>query len=132
MAKKKALVDLSSFLEENDTTNDIRLFDGDKLFFPELVSAAPEIIPQSILSGLSPRFIEVQIFGQVENPGLIKVPLESSLSDAIDLTGPIKPLSGKIVLIRYNADGTIMKKIFLFHLAQKGALEEIPSLKKVT
>ena len=32
------------------------------------------------------------------------------MSDAIDLAGPIKPLSGKIVLIRYEKDGTVYKK----------------------
>ena len=52
----------------------------------------------------SPKFISVNLFGRVENPGVIKLPLEASLSDAIDLSGPIKPLSGKIVLIRYNKD----------------------------
>ncbi len=108
--KKRAIVDFTSFLNESDPTNDIRVFDGDRIFFPELESASSSIIPKSILTGLSPRFIKVDIFGRVENPGTIKLPLEASLSDAIDLTGPIKPLSGRIVLIRYNKDGTILKK----------------------
>ena len=38
------------------------------------------------------------------------LPLEGTLSDVMDITGPIKPLSGKVVLIRYNNDGTISKK----------------------
>ena len=38
------------------------------------------------------------------------LPLEGTLSDALDITGPIKPLSGKVILIRYNRDGTISKK----------------------
>jgi len=107
--KKRAIVDFSSFLNDSDPTNDIRLFDGDRIFLPKLVSAQSDIIPKSILNGLSPRFITVNVFGRVENPGIVKLPLESALSDAIDLTGPIRPLSGKIVLIRYNKDGTILK-----------------------
>ena len=120
--KKRAVVDFTSFLNESDSTNDIRLFDGDRIFLPKLAKASSDIIPKSILSGLSPRFITVDIFGRVENPGTIKLPLEAALSDAINLTGPIKPLSGKIVLIRYNKDGTILNKnIFYSARAKKGS-----------
>ena len=38
------------------------------------------------------------------------LPLEGTLSDAMDITGPIKPLSGKVILIRYNRDGTVSKR----------------------
>ena len=102
-------------MNESDDTNDIRIFDGDSIFLPKLSQPSPKQIPKSVLSGLSPKFITVDIFGRVENPGNIKLPLEATLSDAIDLTGPIRPLSGKIVLIRYNNDGTVFKeKYFLF------------------
>ena len=45
-----------------------------------------------------------------------------TLSDAIDITGPIKPLSGKVVLIRYNSDGSIAtKKISYSATAPRGS-----------
>ena len=66
------------------------------LFFPKLSKADPNQIPNSVLSGISPKFISVNLYGRVENPGVVRLPLEASLSDAIDLTGPIKPLSGKV------------------------------------
>ncbi len=120
--KQRAIVDFTSFLNESDPTNDIRLFDGDRIFLPKLASASSDIIPKSILSGLSPRFITVEIFGRVENPGTVKLPLEAALSDAINLTGPIKPLSGKVVLIRYNKDGTILNKNISYSArAKKGS-----------
>ena len=120
--KQRAVVDFTSFLNESDPTNDIRLFDGDSIFLPKLAAASPDIIPKSILSGLSPRFITVDVFGRVENPGTLKLPLEASISDAINLTGPIKPLSGKIFLIRYNKDGTILNKNISYSaLAKKGS-----------
>ena len=108
--KKRAFINLNSYLNESDDSNDLRIFDGDKIFFPKLSQSYPKQIPKSILSGLSPRFITVDIFGRVENPGNVKLPLEATLSDAIDITGPIRPLSGKIVLIRYEIDGTVVKK----------------------
>ena len=82
----------------------------------------PNQIPKSILSGISPKFISVNLFGRVENPGVIKLPLEAALSDAIDLTGPIKPLSGNIVLIRYEKDGQVIKKNISYSAnAKKGS-----------
>ncbi len=108
--KKRAIIDFKSYVENSDPTNDVRLFDGDRIFFSKLKKASEDQVPKSILAGLSPRFISVKIFGRVENAGVVQLPLEASLSDAIDLTGPIRPLSGKIVLIRYKKDGTILKK----------------------
>jgi len=108
--KKRAIVDLNDYLNTSDAKNDIRIFDGDSLFFPKLSKSNANQISKSILTGISPKFISVDLFGRVENPGAIKLPLEAVLSDAIDLTGPIKPLSGKIVLIRYEKDGKVTKK----------------------
>ncbi len=126
--KQRAVVDFTSFLNESDPTNDLRLFDGDRIFLPELVSASTDIIPKSILSGLSPRFITVDIFGRIENPGTVKLPLEAALSDAINLTGPIRPLSGKIVLIRYNKNGTILNKNISYSARAKRGSKRNPFL----
>jgi len=128
--KKRAIIDLTSFVDKSDPSNDIRVFDGDRIFLPKLASASSDILPKSILSGLSPRFITVDIFGRVENPGVVKLPLEASLSDAIDLTGPIKPLSGKIVLIRYNKDGTILKKNISYSARAKRGSKRNPFVKQ--
>ena len=128
--KQRAVVDFTSFLNESDPTNDIRLFDGDRIFLPKLATASSDNIPKSILSGLSPRFITVDIFGRVENPGTVKLPLEASLSDAINLTGPIKPLSGKIVLIRYNKDGTILNKSISYSARAKKGSKRNPFVKQ--
>ena len=128
--KKRAYIDFSSFLNESDQSNDIRLFDGDRLIFSKLAFKSKDQIPKSILSGLSPRFISVNLFGRVENPGVVKLPLEAALSDAIDLSGPIKPLSGKIVLIRYEKDGTITKKNISYSSNSKRGSKRNPFLKE--
>ena len=128
--KQRAVVDFTSFLNESDPTNDIRLFDGDRIFLPKLATASSDIIPKSILSGLSPRFITVDIFGRVENPGTVRLPLEAALSDAINLTGPIRPLSGKIFLIRYNKDGTILNKNISYSARAKRGSRRNPFVKE--
>ena len=108
--KKIAVINLNKFIENSDTTNDIRLFDGDHIFIPTLKNPKESQVPKSVLTGLSPRFIRVNVSGRVNNSGSFMLPLEGTLSDALDITGPIKPLSGKVILIRYNKDGTILKK----------------------
>jgi polysaccharide export outer membrane protein len=128
--KKRAIIDFNSYVKRLDPTNDIRVFDGDSLFFPKLSKKDPNQIPNSIVSGISPKFISVNIFGRVETPGLVQLPLEATLSDAIDVTGPIRPLSGKIVLIRYDNDGTLIKKNISYSATAKRGSKRNPFLKK--
>ena len=127
--KKRAIIDFNAYVYESDPTNDIRIFDGDTLFFPKLSKTNPNQIPKSILSGISPKFISVNLFGRVETPGVVKLPLEAALSDAIDLSGPIKPLSGKIVLIRYGKDGTVIKKDIPYSASAQRGSRRNPYLK---
>ena len=108
--KKLAVINLDTLLDNSNTTNDIRLFDGDRIHIPTLSNPSKVQVPKSVLSGLSPRFVNVNVFGRVNSTGQFLIPLEGTLSDALDITGPIKPLSGKVILIRYNSDGTISKK----------------------
>tara|TARA_Y100001978_G_scaffold193035_1_gene198741 strand:+ start:13092 stop:14363 length:1272 start_codon:yes stop_codon:yes gene_type:complete len=108
--KKRAFVDFSPFINNSDLTSDIRLFDGDRLYFSKLNNASNNQISKSILSGLAPRFIEVNIFGRVESPGILKLPVGSVLSDVIDIAGPLNRLSGKIILMRYSQDGSLLKE----------------------
>ncbi len=128
--KKRAIIDFNAYLNNSDATNDIRIFDGDSLFFPKLSKNDSSQISKSIISGISPKFISVNMFGRVETPGVVKLPLEAVLSDAIDLTGPIKPLSGKIVLIRYEKNGTIMKKNISYSARAKRGSKRNPYLKE--
>lgn len=128
--KKRTYIDLTSFMDNYDPINDIRLFDGDQIFIPKLSKPSKSQIPKSILSGLSPRFISVNVYGRIENTGTMMLPLESVLSDVIDLTGPVKPLSGKIVLIRYNKDGTIFKKTISYSATAKRGSDRNPIVKE--
>ena len=127
--KKSVLINFNSYVNQYNPTNDIRIFDGDSLFIPKLIKSDNNQIARSILSGISPRFISVNLFGRVENPGVVKLPLESSLSDAIDLSGPIRPLSGKVVIIRYEKDGTVLKKNISYSSSAKKGSKRNPFLK---
>ena len=108
--KKKAIIDLTSYLEGSESDMNVRLYDGDSIHIPKLKETDPNLVPNSILAGLSPAFITVNITGLIKNPGKAIIPSEGSLSDVINLNGPLSPLSGKVYLIRYNKNGTILRK----------------------
>ena len=128
--KKRAIIDFNAYIKQSDLNKDIRIFDGDVLFFPKLSKKDQSQIPKSILAGISPKFISVNIFGRVETPGVLKLPLEAALSDAIDLTGPIKPLSGKVILIRYEKDGSVTKKKISYSANAKRGSKRNPYLQE--
>ncbi len=108
--KKKAIIDFTYYVKNGNSTNDIRLYDGDYILIPALQKKDPSIIPNSVLADLSPKFIDVTISGKIETPGTFLIPLEGSLSDIMNLSGPRKPLSGKIYLIRYKRDGSLLRE----------------------
>ena len=112
--KKKTIVDLSSFLNNTSTKMDLRLFDGDAIYIPKSNVMNQEVLKKSILAGITPKFINITIRGKIENQGQVKIPVEGTLSDAISLTGPRKPLSGKIFLLRYDKDGSLIRKNIRF------------------
>ncbi len=128
--KKRAIIDFNPYINKADSAIDIRIFDGDTLFFPKLSKSNPSQIPKSILSGISPKFIVVNLFGRIETPGAVKLPLEATLSDALDISGPRKPLSGKIVLIRYEIDGTVFKQNISYSANARRGSKSNPYLKQ--
>ena len=51
-----------------------------------------------------------------------KIPIDGTLSDVMDIYGPLKPLSGKVVLIRFKKDGSLLrKKISYSRSAKRGS-----------
>ena len=57
--KKVAVINLNTILDNSDTSNDIRLFDGDHIIIPSLSIPSKVQVPKSVLTGLSPRFVQV-------------------------------------------------------------------------
>ena len=42
--EKRMVIDFTSFLNESDSSNDVRLFDGDRIFLPKLATASSDIV----------------------------------------------------------------------------------------
>lgn len=128
--KIRTFVDLTDFLEGEFSTNqDIRLFDGDSINIPRLSNPDKRIVLKSVLSGLSPKYIKVYVSGKTSNPGTYLIPLEGTLSDAMNLSGPNIPFSGKVYLISYNRDGSLSRAKIKYSLSAKPGSSKNPFLK---
>ncbi len=126
--KKQTTIDLNPYMRGDITEANIRLYDKDSIFIPKSEDKDPNLLPNAVLSGLSPKFITVEIAGQIERPGRIKIPLEGTLADLINVSGPPKTLSGDIELLRYKQDGTIIRKKFRFSRKAKPGSDKNPYL----
>ena len=120
--KKKAIVDLTSFLNKYDPSANIKIFDGDTIYIPRLEKPNSDLVAKSVLTRLTPKFLKIDVYGRIENTGTKKIPIDGTLSDVMDIYGPLKPLSGKVVLIRFKKDGSLLrKKINYSRSAQRGS-----------
>ena len=116
-------------LNLEDISQNIRLYDGDTVFIPKSDLPATVQIGKAIKSNINPKFINVILQGRVNTPGTVKVPKGSTINDAITIGGGSKVIKGPIVLLRYNNDGTILRKKFRFQSSSTKGSEKNPFLK---
>ena len=104
---------LDLILNGNQSQN-VRLFDGDVIKIPR----TEKIIKNQILainkSNLSPNEILVYITGNVKKPGNAVLPRGASLIQSIASTGGKKLMTGYIDFIRFNDDGSTLKRTFRY------------------
>ncbi len=110
--KMRATLNFLSVITEGNESQNIRLFDGDRI----VVSRSPvELREQIIKAGqtnLSPDFIEIFVTGRVRSPGSVTLPQGASLDQALAAAGGQKILRGKVEFVRFNRDGTTDKRKF--------------------
>ena len=110
--RKKTEIDFAKVITEGDITKNIRIYDGDVIKLKKSKKPFSAQLKRAIKTNLNPRFIQVFVYGRVENPGIKSVTKSSSLLDAIDLAGGTKVLKGKLSFTRFNQDGSIDKRKF--------------------
>ena len=110
----RAEINLLNLLESDWVSQNIRLYDGDKIYIPKSETNSTIQFSKAIKNNLNPKFINVYVSGLVKNEGLKSINRGSSLSDAIQVAGGTRILKGPIHLMRYNNDGTVEKNKFRF------------------
>ncbi len=112
--KIKTTVNLLDVIDKNDTTQNIRIYDGDRITIKKSPTGLTSQVKKAIASNLNPKFINIVVIGRVENGGKLSVSKSSSLNDAINLAGGLKVLKGPVSLTRFKSDGDIERRKFRY------------------
>jgi len=108
--KIKTKIDLLRVLELEDTTQNIRILDGDMIKVKKGDQKALAQISKIIKSNINPKLIKVYVSGRVLSPGPVNLTKTGTLVDAIDIAGGPKALKGPVNFIRYENDGNIIRR----------------------
>jgi len=125
-------VNLWDLLQSGDITQDLFLQDGDTIVVPTAEAIAPEELETLASANFSPETINVNVVGEVVNPGAIQVPPNTPLNQALLAAGsfdPVRAQTGSVELIRLNPNGTVSRQTIPVDLASGVSPENNPVLR---
>lgn len=126
---KSAKINLFKYIENSDTSQNLRIFDGDKIIIGKTTKPVLEQISKVLKSNLNPKFIKVYVGGRVLREGQITAGSTATLLDAISLAGGAKVMKGPVNFIRYNSDGSVDKRKFTLRKSANRGSYRNPYLK---
>ena len=100
-------------LQSGDRSQDLILQQGDTIFVPTAQDVDPSEAPQIAASSLSPATIRINVVGEVIRPGIVQIPPNTSLNQALLAAGGFNPTRAKksvVELLRLNPNGTVTKR----------------------
>jgi polysaccharide biosynthesis/export protein len=105
-------VDLWKLLQEGRSDRDLLLQQGDTIVIPTATALAPEDAAKVAAASFSPDTIEVNIVGEITRPGVVKIPPNTPLNQAIFVAGGFtnRASDDSVVLVRLNPNGTVTKR----------------------
>lgn len=128
---RKATVNLLSLIREGDLSQNPILFDGDAIRIPraqENAALASEISATT----LAPIDISVNVIGEVQRPGSVRLPANTPLMQAVLSAGGLADFranKNNIRLIRINRNGSAEQLIFSFNPSLSSSLAANPPLR---
>tara|TARA_B100000212_G_scaffold334348_1_gene304893 strand:+ start:572 stop:1660 length:1089 start_codon:yes stop_codon:yes gene_type:complete len=125
-------LNLNELLKEGTQSQNPPLFDGDIIKIPKVTINDNRTNYDLLSFNLSPKIIEVNVVGEVINPGKKKMLSKSSLSQAILSAGGLSKWGSNkknVILYRINRNGSVQKKKFKFDLNAEISDSKNPILK---
>ena len=125
-------VDLWELIRTGQLTQDITLRDRDTLVIPTATALNPD---EAVLIGsasFAPGIIRVNVVGETVTPGVIEVPPNTSLNQAIQAAGGFnrqRARTNRVDLIRLNPNGTAVRRRVPIDLASGINEETNPALR---
>ena len=127
--KIKTDINLLSTLNLKDTSNNIRIMDGDTIMVSKSNKPVLSQLSKAIKSNLNPRYINIYVGGQVERNGAMKIRKNASLVEAVAFSGVTDVFQGPVNFLRYNNDGTIDDRKFVLNKKSNRGSYKNPYLK---
>lgn len=106
-------VNLQRLIKEGDLRQDTILQTGDTVVIPTATNLTPAEASELASASFSPDTIRVNIVGEVRQPGVVQVPPNTPLNQALLASGGFdnrRARKSAVDLIRLNPDGTVTKR----------------------
>ena len=117
------------FINNEFNIPNIRIYDDDIIIVNKVEVPLNNSITNVIRSDLNPKYIRVIVTGKVYNPGEKVLLNESTLNDAIDISGGTKTLRGSIKYLSFSNKGVIEKRTIRYKKRNKRGSDNNPILK---
>ncbi|MEG4500209.1 SLBB domain-containing protein [Microcoleus sp. F10-C6] len=114
-------INLWQYLQEQDASQDTILQEGDIIFVPTATAIDPGEVSVLATSSFASATVQVSIIGEVNTPGALKLPPNTTLNQAIMSAGGFKQNRANsrfVELIRLNPNGTISRSQIPINLNQ--------------
>ena len=119
-------VNFWNLLTTGDMSEDLVLQQGDSILIPKVAAIDPTEAEILSRANFAPEKITVYVVGELKKPGVIQVPLNTPLNEAIAAAGffdLIRANRSKVDLVRLNDDGSVIQnKITIDLSANNGSL----------
>jgi polysaccharide biosynthesis/export protein len=124
-------VDLWKLLEAGDLQQDAILQEGDTVFVPTATALTPAEVSELASASFSPNVIRVNVVGEVTKAGVVELPPNTPLSQAILAAGGFnnRARQGSAELVRLNEDGTVNRTPIAVDFAEGINEENNPQLR---
>ncbi len=105
-------IDLWKLLQTGDLNQDLILQDRDTVVIPIAKEIPTAEAMQIAAASFSPDTIRVNIVGEVKQPGVLRVPPNTPLNQAILAAGGfnVRAFKRSVELVRLNSDGTVTRR----------------------
>ena len=124
----KANVNILQMIQTGDQSQNINIQDRDIIFVPRSKTLIKEQIMAINKSNINPDLMNVFINGNVQKAGVLSIPKDTSLYEAILSAGGQPSFNGNIEFIRFNEQGGSSKKILRYNLASAKGSKNNPYL----
>lgn len=106
-------INLLQLVQTGDLKQDVILQSGDTISIPTATDITPAEAAQIASASFSPDTIRVNVVGEVRQPGVVQVPPNTPLNQALLAAGGFdnrRARKSRVELIRLNPDGTVTRR----------------------